>query len=87
MVIPSARQEDQPCAGLFISGDTLSLISEQHLPGYDFRNTAARREDGLFDVLVDHDVATTVDAVRLPRETDDEVVARLVRAAIGHKPN
>jgi hypothetical protein len=36
---------------------------------------------------VDEEVAPAIQAQRLPGERDDDVVSRLVRAAIGVKPN
>lgn len=67
---------------------TLQLIHEQAREGFTFASTATRRADGLWDVPVDDEVAMKIATARLPRETDDDVVSRLVRAAVGKKqPN
>ena len=44
---------------------------------------ATRRADGLWDVPVDDEVAMRIATERLTNETDDDVVSRPVRAAIG----
>ena len=48
-----------------------------------FACTATRRTDNLWDVPVDDEVAMKIATERLPNETDDDVVTRLVRIAIG----
>lgn len=64
---------------------TMRLIRSQALPGFDFLRTARRRDDGDWDVPVDDEVTYTIATARLPGESDDDVVARLVRAAVGRK--
>lgn len=70
-----------------LSHDTLQLIREQTREGFTFACTASRRADGLWDVPVDDEVAIRIATERLPRETDDDVVSRLVRAASGRRPD
>jgi len=66
-----------------VSDHTLRLIREQTQEGFTFACTATRRTDGMWDVPVDDKVAMKIATERLPTETDDDVVSRLVRAAIG----
>ena len=70
-----------------LTDHTLKLIQEQTREGYTFACTARRRSDGLWDVPVDDEVAMKIAAARLPNETDDDVVSRLVRTAIGKRPD
>jgi hypothetical protein len=48
-----------------------------------FRSTGTRQPDGTWLVPVDEEVALRLDQERLPGESDDDVVARLIRAARG----
>lgn len=66
-----------------MSDNTLQLIREQAQEGFKFVCTATHRADGLWDVPVDDEVAMKIAIERLPTETDDDVVSRLVRAAMG----
>jgi len=70
-----------------ITSETLQLIREQSSPGFRFVPTARRRPDGDWDLPVDDDVAYSIGMARLPGEADDDVVSRLVREAIGKKPD
>jgi hypothetical protein len=70
-----------------VSGHTLQLIREQAQVGFHFACTATLRGDGFWDVPVDDEVAMKIATARLPGETDDDVVSRLVRAAIGKRPD
>jgi hypothetical protein len=70
-----------------LSNDTIQLLRQQTTPGFTFVRTAKRREDGDWDVPVDDEVAFEIAVERLPGESDDDCVARLVRAAIGKTPN
>lgn len=72
---------------LAVSAETLKLINEQVTPGYGARSTATRRSDGLWDLVVDDEVAAHIEAARLPGETDEDAVSRLVRAATGQRPS
>jgi hypothetical protein len=69
-----------------VSDNTLQLIREQAQEGFNFVCTATRRTDGLWDVPVDDEVAMKIATERLPKETDDDVVSRLVRATISRLP-
>ena len=66
-----------------VTSETLQLIREQSTPGFRYTSTARRRPDGDWDLPVDDEIAYAIAMVRLPGESDDDVVSRLVRAAIG----
>ena len=70
-----------------VSDHTLQLIRGQTREGYTFACASTRRADGLWDVPVDDEVAMKIATERLPTETDDAVVSRLVRTAIGTLPD
>ena len=70
-----------------LKDETQRLLREQTLPGYAFVAAGSRRRDGDWDVPVDDEVALAIAEARLPGETDDDVVQRLVRKAIGRKPD
>ncbi|MBI4924111.1 MAG: hypothetical protein HY834_20440 [Devosia nanyangense] len=70
-----------------VSDETKRLIDVQALPGYTIRRTAARLPDGRWTIPVDDEVFDRIAAARLPGETDDDTVSRLLRAAIGKKPS
>ncbi len=72
---------------IIITEETLRLIGQQALPGYIVLQSATRREDGLWDLLLDEEVAARINDERLTGESDDDVVARLVRAATRHRPH
>ena len=64
-----------------LSTETLQLIREQTLPGFEFVSIARRRDDGDWDVPIDDEVAYMVANARQPNESDDDAVSRLVRAS------
>ena len=70
-----------------VSDETKHLIDAQVQPGYTIRRTATRLPDGRWTIPVDDEVFDHIDAARLPGETDDDTVSRLLRAAIGKKPS
>ena len=70
-----------------VSEHTLQLIREQTHEGFSFACTATHRADGLWDVPIDDEVAMKIATERLRNETDDDVVSRLVRTAIGTLPD
>ena len=70
-----------------VSDETKHLIDAKVQPGYDLRQTAARLPDGRWTIPVDDEVFEHIAAARLPGETDDDTVSRLLRAAIGKKPS
>jgi hypothetical protein len=72
---------------LIITENTDRLIHEQAEPVYGFRSTTIRLDDGRLALPVDDEVFAAIDHARLPGETDDDVVVRLVLAAIGRKPS
>ena len=57
------------------------------VPGYTIRQTAIRLPDGRWTIPVDDEVFDRIDAARLPGETDDDTVSRLLRTVIGKKPS
>ena len=72
---------------IIVSDETKHLIDAQALPGYTIRRSATRLPDGRWTIPVDDEVFEHIDTVRLPGETDDDTVSRLLRLAIGGKPN
>ena len=70
-----------------VANETKHLIDAQALPGYTIRQTATPLPDGRWAISVDDEVFEHIDTVRLPGETDDDTVSRLLRLAIGGKPN
>ncbi|MDB5542183.1 MAG: hypothetical protein JWQ89_3910 [Devosia sp.] len=70
---------------LLVSTETYRLISEQTLPGYELRSGTPRRANGNWAIRVDDEVLAAIEAARLPEESDDAVVSRLVRSAIGQR--
>ena len=70
-----------------VSDETKRLIDVQALPGYTIRQTATPLPDGRWTIPVDDEVFGHIDGARLPGETDDDVVSRLLRAATGRKPS
>lgn len=72
---------------LIISENTARLIREQAKSGFGFRSTTTRLNDGRPALPVDDDVYAIINQARSPGETDDDVVARLILAAIGRKSN
>ena len=70
-----------------VSDETTHLIDAQVQPGYDLRQTATRLPDGRWTIPVDDEVFNHVHAARLPGETDNDVVSRLLRLAIGKMPS
>jgi hypothetical protein len=70
-----------------LADDTRRLIRDQARGPLTALSDAVRLRDGLWEVPIDDEVAAVIEAARLPAETDDEVVSRLVRGAIGTKPN
>jgi len=72
---------------LILSEDTHRLILDQARPFMPARTDATLREDGLWEVPVDDEVAAAIDHARLQGESDDDVVSRLVRDAIGQRPS
>ena len=70
-----------------LADETCRLIRDQARGPLAPLSDAVRLRDGLWEVPIDDEVAAVIEAARLPGETDDQVVSRLVRRAIGTKPN
>lgn len=66
-----------------LSGNTRDLVLTQVLPGFTFACLAIKRDDGWFEVPVDDKVAMRIAVARSPGESDNDVVSRLGRAALG----
>lgn len=70
-----------------VSDETKRLIDDQALSGYAIHQTATHLPHGQWAIPVDDEVFAHIDASRLPGETDDDTVSRLLRLAVGGKPN
>ena len=70
-----------------LADETRRLIRDQARGPLMPLSDAVRFRDGLWVVPIDDEVAAVIEAARLPGETDDQVVSRLVRGAIGTRPN
>lgn len=84
---PVPEQRGDLMRVLILSEESYRLILDQARPLVLVRSDAIRRPDGLWDTPVDDDVAAALDDARLPGESDDDVVSRLVRSAIGRRPS
>ncbi|HEV2515797.1 MAG TPA: hypothetical protein VGV07_11145 [Devosia sp.] len=72
---------------LNVDNATRELIARQTLPGHRFVSRGRRLPDGSWLIVVDDEVAAVIEEQRLLGESDDNAVSRLVRAAIGQRPN
>jgi hypothetical protein len=72
---------------IVVADETKNMIDLQVRAGYEVRQTAAQRPDGRWTIPVDDEVFAHIEAARLPGETDDDTVSRLLRGAIGQKPS
>ena len=70
-----------------ISAHTAELIRSQTRDGFRFRNTTVRGTDGRLLLPVDDEVLDTIRQHQYPGETDDDTISRLVRTAIGLRPD
>ena len=70
-----------------VSDHTMDMLREQTRPGAIFVQNSIRSISGHWDMPVDPEVAEKLDAYRLPGETDDQLVSRVIREATGQKPN
>jgi hypothetical protein len=68
-----------------VSDTTYRMVAE--LAILPFRSTGTRQPDGTWLVPIGEDVWGHLEAHRLPGESDDDVVTRLIRAARGQKPS
>ena len=53
----------------------------------DFISTGARQPDGTWLVPIEDHVIVDLARLRLPGESDDDLVARLIRSHLQQKPN
>lgn len=72
---------------IIVSDETKRLIDAQALPGHTIRSAAILQPAGRWAIPVDDEMFDRIDAARLPGETDDDAISRLLRLAIGRKPN
>lgn len=54
---------------------------------FPFHETGRRQTDGSWLIPVSDEVAERIDQLRLPGESDDDVLARSIREHRGDKPN
>ena len=52
-----------------------------------FRPTGTRQPDGSWLVPIEDDTSERLESMRLPGESDDDLVARVVRAYRGQQPS
>lgn len=73
-----------PYRTLALHPATLQMLQEyqRRTTRRELRQDEKLRPDGKFDIRVDAEIAQTIAERRRPDETDDEVVARLLRAAL-----
>lgn len=72
---------------LNISEATMDMIRKRTLPGHTFKQTAARLPDGRWEWEPQQEVLDLLNVQRLPGESDDDAIARILLAAAGRKPN
>ncbi len=68
-----------------VSDATYRAIAEEAI--LPFRSTATRRADGGWLVPIADDIWDALQKERLPGESDDDTVMRLIRRHRGQKPN
>jgi hypothetical protein len=57
------------------------------LAALPFRHTGTRQPDGSWLIPIDDDTGERLERMRLPGESDDDLVARAVRAYRGQQPS
>ncbi len=70
---------------IHVSDATYRAIAEAAI--LPFRSTATRQADGSWLVPVGDDTWEALQKERLPGETDDDTVLRIIRRHRGQKPN
>jgi hypothetical protein len=68
-----------------LSDATYRAVAELSSP--EFISTGARQPDGTWLVPIEDHVIANLGKLRLPGETDDDLVARLIRGHLQQKPN
>jgi hypothetical protein len=81
------QRGDELMRVLILSEESHRLILDQARPHMLARSDATLRDDGLWEVPVEEEVGAAIDDARLQGESDDDVVSRLVREAIGRRPS
>jgi hypothetical protein len=70
-----------------ITEETLGLIRENVSFGAVFRGMSEKRDDGMWEVPLSVHTWELLDERRLAGESDDDLVSRVVREAMGKKPS
>jgi hypothetical protein len=70
-----------------LSAHTMQLVRERAPATFRFACIATKVDDVGWTVPVDDAVAYRIALMRLPGESDDDVVSRLVREAVERKPD
>ena len=68
-----------------LSDATYRSVAEISSP--DFISTGARQPDGSWLVPIEDHIIAKLGKLRQPGETDDDLVARLIRSRLKQKPN
>ena len=68
-----------------LSDATYLMVAEISSP--DFISTGDKQPDGSWLVPIEDHVIANLAKLRLPGETDDDLVARLIRSRLKQKPN
>jgi|GEM_PF-1132234 len=70
-----------------VSDATYRAIADATLPPFRFRSTGTRLPDGDWLVPVEDDTYERLQVVRLPGETDDDTLQRLLHVYFGRSSN
>jgi hypothetical protein len=70
---------------IHVSDTTHRALAETAI--YPWRETGRRQADGSWLIPVGEEVAERLYAVRLDRESDDDLIMRMIREHRGDKPN
>jgi hypothetical protein len=68
-----------------LSDSTYRMVAE--ISSADFISTGARQADGTWLVPIEDHVIANLGKLRLHGETDEDLVARLIRGHLQQKPN
>ncbi len=52
-----------------------------------FRSTGQRQADGTWLVPIEQHVFDSIEAIRLPGETDEDVIQRAIHISLGRRPS
>ena len=68
-----------------LSDATYRMVADLSSP--EFISTGVKQPDGTWLVPIEDHVMANLAKLRLPGETDDDLVARLIRSRLEQKPN